>query len=44
MARYLKLDRDCTKNCIAVIQRQRRFMVSRKFINLKDHSDLSQTA
>ena len=29
----------CTENYIAAIQHQRRFMVFRKFISLKDHSD-----
>ena len=36
-----KPDRDGKKNYIAAIQHQRRFMVPRKFINLKDHSDPS---
>ena len=39
-----KLDRHCTENYIAAIQHPRRFMVFRKYISLKDHSDLSPAA
>lgn len=39
-----KLHQDCTKNHIAAIQHHRRFMVSRKFMSLKHHSDPLPTA